>query len=64
MQTFKGADIMQENHRLKGKRAKLSEVLPLDTPFVVHIDVSSVCNFKCKFCFHSIEHGKTIKFRF
>lgn len=46
---------MVDNHRKHTKRSILAEVLPLDTPFVVHIDVSSACNFRCKFCFHSLE---------
>ncbi|MBO6179975.1 MAG: radical SAM protein [Selenomonadaceae bacterium] len=32
------------------KRHDLSEVIPLDTPYAVYIDVSSICNFRCKFC--------------
>lgn len=31
-------------------RTKLEEVIPLDTPFVVFVDPSDACNFKCKFC--------------
>lgn len=31
-------------------RTKLNEVIPISTPYVVHIDVTNVCNFKCKFC--------------
>ena len=31
-------------------RTKLQEVIPLDTPFVVFVDPSDACNFKCKFC--------------
>jgi radical SAM protein with 4Fe4S-binding SPASM domain len=46
---------MAQNHRKLLKRSKLADVLPLRTPFVIHIDVSSACNFKCKFCFHSLE---------
>jgi len=42
------------NHRKLVKRSILADVLPLDTPYVVHIDVASACNFKCKFCFHSL----------
>ena len=30
-------------------RTKLEEVIPLDTPFVVFVDPSDACNFKCKF---------------
>ena len=37
-------------------RIPLVPNLPLDTPFVINVDPSSVCNFKCKFCYHSQEH--------
>ncbi|HJO92997.1 MAG TPA: radical SAM/SPASM domain-containing protein [Victivallales bacterium] len=31
-------------------RTSLENVIPLDTPYVIYIDPSSVCNFRCKFC--------------
>lgn len=31
-------------------RTRLETVIPLDTPFVIFIDPSSACNFKCKYC--------------
>lgn len=31
-------------------RTVLGEVLPLETPFVLLVDPSSLCNFLCKFC--------------
>lgn len=31
-------------------RTKLEEVIPIQTPFVVHIDTNNTCNFRCKFC--------------
>jgi radical SAM protein with 4Fe4S-binding SPASM domain len=37
------------------KRVNLESVIPLETPFSVEIDISSVCNFSCKFCF---QHDK------
>lgn len=46
---------MANNHRKLVERSILADVLPLDTPYVVHIDVASACNFECKFCFHSLE---------
>lgn len=49
---------MADNHRKLTKRSRLADVLPLRTPFVIHIDVSSACNFKCKFCFHSLDEQK------
>lgn len=31
-------------------RVALQDVLPLETPFLIYIDPSSLCNFKCQFC--------------
>lgn len=31
-------------------RTRLETVLPLDTPFIINIDPSDICNFQCKFC--------------
>jgi len=31
-------------------RTKLEEVIPLETPFLIFLDPSDLCNFKCKFC--------------
>ncbi|MEA3348506.1 MAG: radical SAM protein, partial [Pseudomonadota bacterium] len=41
-----------------GKRTKLSEVLPLDTPYVVQIFPIYACNFKCNYCIFSIAKDK------
>ena len=32
------------------KRTALETVIPLDTPFILFLDPSSVCNLSCKFC--------------
>lgn len=31
-------------------RTKLEEVIPIATPFLIFLDPSDLCNFKCKFC--------------
>jgi len=31
-------------------RTPLETVIPLDTPFVIFVDPSDACNFKCRFC--------------
>ncbi len=31
-------------------RKKLEEIIPIDTPMLVFIEPSNMCNFKCKFC--------------
>ncbi|HQP25306.1 MAG TPA: radical SAM/SPASM domain-containing protein [Smithellaceae bacterium] len=41
----------KKKHRIQTtNRTPLQSVIPLSTPFVVYIDPSSKCNFKCKFC--------------
>ncbi|MFK5857311.1 MAG: radical SAM/SPASM domain-containing protein [Bacteroidota bacterium] len=32
------------------KHIPLQDVIPLETPFLLYIDPSSACNFKCEFC--------------
>lgn len=36
-------------------KTELETVVPLNTPFSVHIDICSLCNFKCNFCFQADE---------
>ena len=43
------------------KKQKLEDAVPLKTPFSVHIDVCSLCNFKCSFCFQADTFGKKEK---
>lgn len=42
-------------------KIKLEDVAPIKTPFSVHIDVCSYCNFKCSFCFQADTIGKKEK---
>ncbi len=41
-----------------GKRTRLAEVIPLDTPYVVQIFPVYACNFKCNYCIFSVEKAK------
>ena len=41
-----------------GKRTRLADVLPLETPFVIQIFPVYACNFTCKYCIFSMEKGK------
>ncbi|MGX9758149.1 radical SAM/SPASM domain-containing protein [Clostridioides difficile] len=36
-------------------RMELHKILPLETPFTLNIVSSTVCNFKCKYCIHSLD---------
>lgn len=46
---------MNENRKDIYSRNRLSEVVPLLTPYKINIDVANACNFKCNFCFHGID---------
>lgn len=35
-------------------RVKLSDAVPLDTPFALYLFHTNVCNFKCSYCAHSL----------
>jgi len=32
------------------ERTTLQDVIPLETPFLLYVDPSSACNFRCQFC--------------
>lgn len=34
-------------------KSPLEDLVPLSTPISAHIDISSVCNYKCSFCFQA-----------
>lgn len=36
-------------------RVQISKLIPLSTPFRLGIDVANGCNFRCAFCYHSID---------
>lgn len=38
-----------------GKRVRLSEVLPLATPFLLYVFPIYACNFKCRYCIFSVD---------
>lgn len=37
-------------------RHKLSEVLPLNVPYNIQIEPTTICNFKCEYCIHAINN--------
>jgi radical SAM protein with 4Fe4S-binding SPASM domain len=41
-----------------GARNRLADVLPLTTPYLVHIFPIYACNFKCGYCLFSVPKGK------
>ena len=40
------------------ERVYLKDVVPLDTPYNVALEISSFCNLRCVYCAHSINHGQ------
>ena len=53
-----------QNRRDLTKRIRLQDALPLETPFTIYVDPSSACNFKCNFCYHSIDKTTLHDIRF
>jgi len=43
------------------KRLKLSEVLPLDTPYRITVSPTHLCNLKCFYCTHSLDKREVEK---
>lgn len=39
------------------KKTPLEDLIPLETPISAHIDVSSLCNYRCSFCFQADTQG-------
>lgn len=39
-------------------RVYLKDVVPLEVPYNVAIEVSSLCNLRCVYCAHSVNHGQ------
>jgi radical SAM protein with 4Fe4S-binding SPASM domain len=39
------------------KKRALEDLVPLSTPISAHIDISSLCNFRCSFCFQADTKG-------
>ena len=39
------------------EKRPLQDLVPLSTPLSAHIDISSVCNYKCSFCFQADVEG-------
>lgn len=40
----------REKREKQNQRVPLEQVVPLSTPYIVYIDPSGACNFKCNFC--------------
>lgn len=40
----------REKREKQNQRIPLEQVVPLSTPYIVYIDPSGACNFKCNFC--------------
>ncbi|WP_163339292.1 radical SAM/SPASM domain-containing protein [Desulfopila sp. IMCC35008] len=47
-----------EGQTTGGKRTILANVIPLNTPYLVQIFPVYACNFKCKYCIHSVPYKK------
>lgn len=48
----------QVNTTPGGSRTKLSEALPLDTPYMIQMFPTYACNFRCNFCIHALDRSQ------
>ena len=39
------------------EKRPLEELVPLKTPISAHVDISSLCNYRCSFCFQADTQG-------
>lgn len=46
---------MENKPFFENNRRYLHNLVPLSGPFSVNVEVSSICNIKCKYCLHSVE---------
>ena len=47
-----------EGQSVAGKRARLADKIPLDTPYLIQIFPVYACNFRCSYCIHSVNVKK------
>lgn len=52
---------MAEISGIHKERAKLAKILPLSTPYTLNIFITSYCNFKCNYCFHTLPKAERIE---
>jgi radical SAM protein with 4Fe4S-binding SPASM domain len=56
-------DITEENQPVvrprihSAEKKPLQDLLPLRTPISAHVDISSICNYRCSFCFQADTKG-------
>lgn len=47
--------------RADKNRANLANAIPINTPYVVGFWTGDICNFKCKYCEHSLGGTSIVK---
>jgi len=56
-------DITEENQPVirprihSAEKKPLQDLLPMKTPISAHVDISSICNYRCSFCFQADTKG-------
>lgn len=46
---------------VNSERVELGRVVPLDTPFTLNIFITTLCNFRCNYCYHTLEQDKLVE---
>jgi radical SAM protein with 4Fe4S-binding SPASM domain len=51
------ADVIVRPRIHSAEKQPLQDLLPLKTPISAHVDISSLCNYRCSFCFQADTKG-------
>ena len=51
------ADVIVRPRIHSAEKRPLQDILPLKTPISAHVDISSLCNYRCSFCFQADTKG-------
>ncbi len=55
---------MAELNKTGIKRNELKEIVPLNTPLVIHLTPTNFCNFKCVYCHQSLNEDQLVELKF
>lgn len=54
---------MDKRTLISGKRTNLVDIIPLEVPLAIELEITNACNLKCEFCGHSSEKFKQAKIK-
>ncbi len=49
------------NYKYQHDKVNMADAIPLNTPFTIVVEPTNICNFRCSFCFHSLNREELFK---